>query len=120
VMTGITRDMPIYSEEIFGPVALVIRADTEADAIRIANDTQYGLSAAIVTGDAARGQAMAPQIQAGMVHINDSPVHDEPHCPFGGMKASGGVGKWGASGAIEAFTELQWISTQVTARQYPF
>ena len=55
-----------------------------------------------------------------MVHINDSTVHDEPHCPFGGMKASGWVGKWGGPGAIEAFTDQQWISTQIVPRQYPF
>jgi acyl-CoA reductase-like NAD-dependent aldehyde dehydrogenase len=120
VVTGVTPDMAIYSEEIFGPVALVIPAENEEQAIHIANDTQYGLSAAIVTGSGLRGQAIAPRIQAGMVHINDSPVHDEPHCPFGGTKASGWVGKWGGAGAVEAFTEQQWISTQVEARQYPF
>ncbi|MBR1177020.1 aldehyde dehydrogenase family protein [Bradyrhizobium sp. KB893862 SZCCT0404] len=120
VVTDVTSDMAIYSEEIFGPVALVIRAESEEEAVRIANDTQYGLSAAIVTGDAIRGQVLAPRIQAGMVHVNDSPVHDEPHCPFGGMKASGWVGKWGGAGAIEAFTDQQWISTQIPPRQYPF
>jgi acyl-CoA reductase-like NAD-dependent aldehyde dehydrogenase len=120
VITGVSPKMPIYNEEIFGPVALVIPADSEDDAIRIANDTQYGLSASIVTGNVMRGQAVAPRIQAGMVHVNDSPVHDEPHCPFGGMKGSGWVGKWGGAGAIEAFTEQRWISTQVTPRQYPF
>lgn len=120
VVTGVTPEMAIYREEIFGPVALVMPVDSEEEAIRIANDTQYGLSAAIVTGNAMRGQAIAPRIQAGMVHVNDSPVHDEPHCPFGGMKASGWVGKWGGAGAIEVFTDQQWISTQVAARQYPF
>lgn len=120
VVTDVTRDMTIYREEIFGPVALVIPAETEEDAIRLANDTEYGLSAAIVTGDTARGQALAPRIEAGMVHINDSTVHDEPHCPFGGMKISGWVGKWGGSGAIEAFTDQQWISSQIGQRQYPF
>ncbi len=120
VVTGVTPEMAIYAEEIFGPVALVIPAETEEDAIAIANDTPYGLSAGIVTGDTMRGQAIAPLIHAGMVHINDSPVHDEPHCPFGGMKASGWVGKWGGSGAIEVFTDQQWISTQTTPRAYPF
>jgi acyl-CoA reductase-like NAD-dependent aldehyde dehydrogenase len=120
VVTGVTPDMAIYSEEIFGPVALVMPAQSEEEAIRIANDTQYGLSAAIVTGNAMRGHAIAPRIQAGMVHVNDSTVHDEPHCPFGGMKASGWVGKWGGAGAIDVFTDQQWISTQVAARQYPF
>lgn len=120
VITDVSPDMPIYSEEIFGPVALVIPADTEDEAIAIANDTAYGLSAAIVTSNTPHGEALASRIQSGMVHINDSTVHDEPHCPFGGMKSSGGTGKWGGSGAIEAFTEQQWISTQTTNRQYPF
>ena len=71
-------------------------------------------------GDTTRGQSVAPQIQAGMVHINDSPVHDEPHCPFGGMKSSGWVGKWGGAGAVEAFTDQLWISTQTAPREYPF
>lgn len=120
VISGVTPDMTIYREEIFGPAALVIPAESEEEAIRIANDTQYGLSAAIVTGNPVRGQMIAPRIQAGMVHINDSTVNDEPHCPFGGLKASGGGGKWGGAGLIEFFTDQQWISTQVAARQYPF
>ncbi|UWU26085.1 aldehyde dehydrogenase family protein (plasmid) [Rhizobium sp. CB3060] len=120
VITGVTPDMDIYNEEIFGPVTLVIPVESEDEAIAVANDTPYGLSASIVTGNAARGQMLASRIQAGMVHVNDSPVHDEPHCPFGGFKASGWTGKWGASGAIEFFTDQQWISTQVVNRQYPF
>ncbi|NTG90930.1 aldehyde dehydrogenase family protein [Agrobacterium rhizogenes] len=120
VMTGVTRDMDIYHEEIFGPVAFVIPADSEEEAIALANDTVYGLSSSIITGNATRGQILATQIEAGMVHVNDTCVHDEPHCPFGGMKASGWVGKWGASGAIEAFTEQRWISVQTVPRAFPF
>jgi len=120
VVTDVTPDMDIYREEIFGPVALVIPAGSEDEAIAIANDTQYGLSSAIVTGDVLHAQGLAPRLQAGMVHINDSPVHDEPHCPFGGMKSSGWFGKWGAVGAIEAFTDQRWISTQMADRDYPF
>ncbi|MGJ7491544.1 aldehyde dehydrogenase family protein [Variovorax sp. ZT4R33] len=120
VLTGVTPQMRIYREEVFGPVTMVFRASDEDDALRIANDTDYGLSAAILTGDASHGQELAKRVQAGMVHINDSCVHDEPHCPFGGMKHSGWIGKWGSAGAIEAFTEQRWISVQKTARQYPF
>jgi len=120
VVTGVTPAMEIYHEEFFGPVALIIPADSEDEAIRIANDTRYGLTAAIVTADSMHGQALARRIQAGMVHVNDTCIHDEPHCPFGGMKSSGWVGKWGGSGAIEAFTEQRWISVQVTPRDYPF
>jgi acyl-CoA reductase-like NAD-dependent aldehyde dehydrogenase len=120
VITGVTPDMEIYNEEIFGPVALVFAADSEKEAIAMANDTKYGLSSSIVTGDAIHGQQLASAMQHGMVHINDTCVHDEPHCPFGGMKSSGVVGKWGGSGAIEAFTDQRWISVQVAPRSYPF
>lgn len=120
VMTDISPDMDIYRDEIFGPVALVIPADSEDEAITIANDTSYGLSAAIVSSDTQHAALLAKRINAGMIHINDSTVHDEPHCPFGGMKDSGGTGKWGGSGAIEAFTEQRWISTQEVKREYPF
>jgi len=120
VITGVTPDMDIYKQEIFGPVGLVLPFDTEEEAIAIANDTQYGLTAAVVTSNSLHGEAVARKIKAGMVHVNDTCVHDEPHCPFGGMKASGGMGKWGASGAIEAFTVQRWISVQTDQRQYPF
>ncbi len=120
VMTGIQPDMAIYQDEIFGPVALVMPADSEEQAIAIANDTPYGLSAAIIGADSQHAASLALKIDAGMIHINDSPVHDEPHCPFGGMKASGGSGKWGGAGAIEAFTDQRWISTQTEKRAYPF
>ncbi|PCH94175.1 MAG: hypothetical protein COB84_07985 [Rhodobacteraceae bacterium] len=120
VITGVTPDMEIYKQEIFGPVGLVLPFDTEEEAIAIANDTQYGLTASVVTSNSLRGEAVARKVKAGMVHVNDTCVHDEPHCPFGGMKASGGMGKWGASGAIDAFTVQRWISVQTDHRQYPF
>lgn len=120
VMTDVTPDMDIYKQEIFGPIGLVLPFDSEEEALAMANDSQYGLTASVVTGDSLRGEALARKVQAGMVHVNDSCVHDEPHCPFGGMKSSGGVGKWGASGAIEAFTQQRWISVQTDTRQYPF
>jgi acyl-CoA reductase-like NAD-dependent aldehyde dehydrogenase len=120
VISDIKPDMDIYTKEIFGPVALVIPFDSEEEALGYANDSTYGLSAGIITSNGARGEALARKVEAGMVHVNDTCVHDEPHCPFGGMKSSGGGGKWGASGAIEAFTTQRWISTQTDQREYPF
>jgi acyl-CoA reductase-like NAD-dependent aldehyde dehydrogenase len=120
VITDITPDMEIYRDEIFGPVALIIPVDSEEEAINVANDTPYGLTAAIISADTHYASVMALKLDSGMVHINDSTVHDEPHCPFGGMKDSGGVGKWGGTGAIEAFTKQHWISTQQVKRVYPF
>lgn len=120
LLTNVTPEMDIYHEEIFGPVAFVVSAKDEHQAIKTANDTQYGLTASVVTGDAKRGEIIAGLIDAGMVHVNDSCVHDEPHCPFGGMKFSGWSGRWGASGAIAAFTQQKWISSQSGLREYPF
>ena len=79
----------------------------------------YGLSAAIITGDPERGMALADRIQSGIVHVNDSTVHDEPHAPFGGIKSSG-LGRHGGRAAIEAFTETRWVSLQTERRHYPF
>lgn len=120
ILSDVTPAMRIWSEEIFGPAVMVLPFDTEAEALAIANDTEYGLSASVITGDAARGEMLAEQIEAGMVHINDSTVHDEPHCPFSGFGASGGGGKWGAKGAIEAFTRQRWITTQRKPHPLPF
>lgn len=120
VLTGVTRDMAIWQDEIFGPVTMVFPFDSEEEALDLANDTPYGLSASIVTGDLIRGETLAERVQAGMVHVNDSSIHDEPHCPFAGLGASGGAGKWGAEGAIEAFTEQRWITSQRVKRELPF
>jgi aldehyde dehydrogenase (NAD+) len=78
-------------EEVFGPVITIIPAAGEQDALRIANDTEYGLSSAVFTRDAERGAAFALSVQAGMTHVNDSPVNDDTNTAFGGVKASGGV-----------------------------
>ncbi|MCD2179465.1 aldehyde dehydrogenase family protein [Rhizobium sp. C1] len=120
VLTDVTRSMGVWNEEIFGPVTTVTPFDSEDEAIALANDTVYGLSASVITGDVLRGELLAERIHAGMVHVNDSTVHDEPHCPFSGLGASGGGGKWGSKGAIEAFTTQRWISTQRQAHRLPF
>ncbi|RUM20466.1 aldehyde dehydrogenase family protein [Rhizobium vallis] len=120
VLTGITQQMRIWYEEIFGPVTCVVPADDTEHAIELANDSDYGLTAAIVTADAQAGELLAERINAGMVHVNASTVHDEPHCPFSGIGASGGGGKWGPKGAIEAFTVQRWISTQRRKAVLPF
>jgi aldehyde dehydrogenase (NAD+) len=119
VLVDVTRDMPCAREEIFGPVAPILRVQGEEDAIRIANDTEYGLSSAIFTRDAERGVRLAKRIQAGMTHINDMPVNDEPNTAFGGEKASG-LGRFGGKWAIQELTTDRWISIQSTPRAYPF
>jgi aldehyde dehydrogenase (NAD+) len=119
VLTGVTPEMRCYHEETFGPVVAVVPVKDVEEAVRLANDTSYGLSAAIMTGDPERGLALAERIQAGMVHVNDATVHDEPHAPFGGIKGSG-LGRHGGRAAIEAFTEQRWVSLQTERRHYPF
>ena len=85
VVDGVTPKMKIYRDESFGPVVGIIRAKDEADAIRIANDSEYGLSAAVFTRDTARGLRVARQIRSGICHINGPTVHDEAQMPFGGV-----------------------------------
>ena len=118
VVSGVTADMSIYRDESFGPVVGIIVARDEADAIRIANDTQYGLSAAVFTRDAVRGLKVARQIRSGMCHINGSTVHDEPQMPFGGVGASG-YGRFGGKAGIDEFTELRWITMETLPGKFP-
>ncbi len=120
VLTDVTPDMEAWNEEFFGPVTIVIPFDTEDEALAMANDTPYGLTGSVITGNPQRGELLAEHFEAGMIHVNDSTVHDDPHCPFSGHGASGGSGKWGPDGAIEAFTKQRWISSQRIAHQLPF
>jgi acyl-CoA reductase-like NAD-dependent aldehyde dehydrogenase len=119
VMTHVKVGTPFSCEETFGPVVSVIEVKDEAEALSVANDTAYGLSAAVVTRDFNKGLAIAEQIESGIVHINDQTVGDEPQVPFGGVKDSG-WGRFGGKAALEEFTELRWISMQRTPRHYPF
>ena len=108
---------PTAAEEVFGPVVTIIRAEDEADALRIANDTEYGLSSAVFTGSLERGVAFAQQIEAGMTHVNDVSPEGEAHVAFGGEKDSG-IGRFGGEWILQEFTTTHWISVQRTPRQY--
>ena len=119
VLTDVKPGTAFCCEETFGPVVSIIEVENEEDAVTIANDTMYGLSASVFTGDFMKGLDIAERIESGMVHINDQTVHDEPQVPFGGVKESG-WGRFGGKAALEEFTELRWISIQRTPRQYPF
>jgi aldehyde dehydrogenase (NAD+) len=105
-------------EEIFGPIAPIVRARGEAEALRLANDTSFGLSSAVITRDLERGLAFAQQVQAGMTHVNDQPVNDIPFNPFGGEKNSG-IGRFNGRWGIRAFTTEHWITIQRRPRVYP-
>ena len=118
VIDRVTPEMRLFREESFGPVVGVIRAHDEAHAIELANDTEYGLSAAVFTRDTARGLHVAKQIKSGICHINGPTVHDEAQMPFGGVKASG-YGRFGGRAGIDAFTELRWITIETQRGHYP-
>jgi len=118
VLDHVTPTMKLFRDESFGPVVAITRARDEAHAISLANDTDYGLSAAIFTTDTARGLRVAKQIKSGICHINGPTVHDEAQMPFGGVKASG-YGRFGGKAGIDAFTELRWITIETEPGRYP-
>lgn len=111
--------MEVFTDELFGPVASVIKAKDADDALHLANNTRYGLSSAILTNDLQLAMKFALKLEAGMVHINSSTIHDEPHIPFGGMKDSG-VSREGGRWSMDEMTELKWITIQQGQRAYPF
>jgi benzaldehyde dehydrogenase (NAD) len=120
VLADVRPKTPAYDLEIFGPVAPVIVAENEADAIRIANDTEYGLAGAVQTASLERGLRVARQIRAGLVHINDQTIHDFADIPFGGMGASGNGSRFGSLTNWEEFTQWQWMTIGGTPVKYPF
>ena len=119
LLDGVTADMRIYAEESFGPVKSIIRVrDTEA-AIKIANDTEYGLSAALFCQDITKAMEVANRIESGICHINGPTVSDEPQMPFGGVKASG-YGRFGGKAGISEFADLRWMTIENPKQIYPF
>ena len=118
VFADVRNDMPLAREEIFGPVAPILRAADEGEALRIANDTSYGLSSCVFSRDIERATRFATQLQAGMAHVNDQTVNDLPNNPFGGEKNSG-IGRFGGDSAVDAFTTIQWLTVQHEPRSYP-
>jgi aldehyde dehydrogenase (NAD+) len=113
-----TNDVATAREEVFGPAITIIRAKDEADALRLANDTEYGLSSAVHTGDRERGTRFALQVHAGMTHVNDSPVNEEDNTAYGGEKLSG-LGRFGGNWSVDEFSTDHWISVQHEPRPYP-
>jgi len=119
VVDKVTPDMSLFREESFGPQVSITRVKSAEEAVKLANDTEYGLSASLFTRDIARGIELAKQIESGICHINGPTVHDEAQMPFGGVKASG-YGRFGGKAGVNEFTELRWITIQTTPRHYPF
>ncbi|AHF87038.1 salicylaldehyde dehydrogenase (plasmid) [Rhizobium leguminosarum bv. trifolii WSM1689] len=119
LLDHVTPEMRVYTEESFGPVKPIIRVTSEEEAIRIANDSEYGLSSAVFSRNVQRAMAVAARIESGICHINGPTVHDEAQMPFGGVKGSG-YGRFGGKAAIAEFTDLRWITVEDSAQHYPF
>jgi benzaldehyde dehydrogenase (NAD) len=120
VVTGVTPSMPLFREETFGPIAPVTMFRTEAEAIELANDTEYGLVASIFSADQAKAMRVASKLKTGIVHINDQTVVHEVHGPIGGMRASGNGARSGGPSALDEFSQWQWVTVGGTVPPYPF
>ncbi|MDT0645357.1 aldehyde dehydrogenase family protein [Zunongwangia sp. F260] len=120
ILDNVRDDMPIADNEIFGPVAPIIRVSSEEEALKIANSKKHGLSGAVFTKNITRGVAFARKVETGMIHVNDQTVNDEPNAPFGGEKGSG-IGRFNGDFVLEEFTRLQWVTVQHEPRDFtPF
>ncbi len=119
VLDRVTPEMRIHREEAFGPIVTVVAVADDEEAIALANDTDYGLTAGILTNDTRRGLSVARRLRTGIVHVGNQTVDDEPQAPFGGVKASG-YGRFGGRWATEAFTATRWLTVATTPPHHPF
>ncbi|SDA62228.1 benzaldehyde dehydrogenase (NAD) [Pseudomonas sp. NFACC15-1] len=120
VLSGVKPGMRAFDEEVFGPVATVVSFATDDEAIELANRTEYGLAAAIISPSVGRAMAIGERLQCGMLHINDQTVADECVNPFGGRGASGNGGSVGGPADWDEYTQWQWVTVKDTAPIYPF
>jgi acyl-CoA reductase-like NAD-dependent aldehyde dehydrogenase len=119
IVDNVKPDMAIYDQETFGPITTVVRVSGVEEAVQVANDTEYGLAAAVFGRDTTRALQVANRIQAGHVHVNGATVQNEAQAPYGGTKASG-YGRFDGRAVINEFTELKWITIEPSDQQYPF
>ena len=120
VLSGVKPGMRAFEDEVFGPVATVVSFASDEEAIELANRTEYGLSAAIISPSVGRAMAMGERLECGMLHINDQTVADECVNPFGGRGASGNGGSVGGPADWDEYTQWQWVTVKATAPIYPF
>jgi benzaldehyde dehydrogenase (NAD) len=120
VLSDVTPTMPAFREEIFGPVAPVIVVKDADEAVRVANDTEYGLVAAIQTGSVERGLELADRLNTGIVHVNDQTLNNDAYAPFGGTGASGNGARFGTQSSWDEFTQWQWVTSRPKAHGFPF
>jgi benzaldehyde dehydrogenase (NAD) len=120
VLADVTTDLPVWTEETFGPVAPVVTFDTDEEALALANDSAYGLAGAVYSRSISRGLALAQRMRSGMVHVNDQTVNDEAVIPFGGMGLSGNGSRFGGAANWDEFTEWQWVTVRDDPKSFPF
>lgn len=118
IVDHVRPGMAIYDEETFGPVTTIVRVKGVEEAVRVANDTEYGLAAAVFGRDVTRALSVARRIDAGHVHVNGATVQNEPQAPYGGMKNSG-YGRFDGRAVIDEFTELKWVTIEPADQPYP-
>ena len=119
IIDGVTSTMRLYAEESFGPIVAIMRVDGDEEATRVANDSEYGLSASVFSQNINRALTVAMKINSGICHINGATVADEAQMPFGGVKGSG-YGRFGGRAGIAEFTDLRWITIETGEAHYPF
>ena len=120
VVTNVNESMNIFQEEAFGPAAVIVKVKDLDEIIEIANNSNFGLSSAIITNDVTASQRLIEEIESGMIHVNGPTIQDEAHIPFGGVKESG-MGREGGHHSIEEMTELKWITVEgMGNHKYPF
>jgi aldehyde dehydrogenase (NAD+) len=119
VLTDVATDSEVFRVEMFGPVVILEEFETDDDAVRLANDSDFGLSGAVHTTDIERGMRIARRVETGMIHINDASIHDEPIIAFGGSKQSG-FGRLNGQWSLDEFTEMKWISVNRGRRRFPY
>ena len=119
VLADVTPDMPVFREEIFGPVVSITAFESDDEAIALANDSEYGLSAGVHTRNIGRGMAMGERLNVGLLHINDQTVNDDGTMPMGGRGASGNGSRHGGPANWDEFTQWQWTTVRNAAPAYP-
>jgi benzaldehyde dehydrogenase (NAD) len=120
VLTNVKPGMRAFEEEIFGPVAAITPIGSDDEAVALANQNEYGLSAGVFSADVGRAIAVGSRLNTGLLHINDQTVADEPHVPFGGSGASGNGTRIGGPANWDEFTQWQWMTIKAKPNPYPF
>jgi benzaldehyde dehydrogenase (NAD) len=120
VLSGVKPGMLAFDEEVFGPVACIASFESDEEAVELANRSEYGLAAGVISSNLARAMAIGNQLNVGQLHINDQTVNGGPYAPFGGRGKSGNGCRMGGPADIEEFTQWQWVSVKDQATAYPF